>query len=474
MGGPNVLLIVLDTARADAFEPYGAATGSTPAVAELAGRGTVVEQAYAPSGWTLPTHAAMLSGQLPRAIGLGQAPGETTHSVRPVMEGLREGLLPTALGRAGYETAGASCNLWVSPTTGFDTGFDEFTYHPSPRAETYNQRGVRARLRWRYEGAVARFDDGARAVHRHMRAWFDRRGSHRPFFWFVNLNECHSPYLPPRPYNDLPVRDRIRAAGDVKRFQTLRSVWRNCLGAFSIPPEALARMRHLYIRSVRLADDWLARTLNLLDSQGVLDDTLVVVTSDHGENFGEGGLCGHAFSLDQRLIHVPLITAGPNNPEVPQPFSLVDLPWMLAQAVGLEDHPWSPPVGERAVVAQFDPLVARDDPRLARLVRAWNLDERGARMLSEPLTCATDGRFKLVRHGTREVSFDLHRDPLEVAATELTEDTDHLRRALDDARVWATPETTAGGVRGGQDPDTTADADEVDRLEDQMRLLGYM
>ena len=71
-------------------------------------------------------------------------------------------------------------------------------------------------------------------------------------------------------------------------------------------------MRHLYARSrCGYMDDWLAASSSALDARGLLDDTLVIVTSDHGENFGEGGLMAHAFSLDERLMHVPLVAAGP-------------------------------------------------------------------------------------------------------------------------------------------------------------------
>ena len=127
----------------------------------------------------------------------------------------------------------------------------------------------------------------------------------------MNLVECHSPYLPPWPYDDLGPIDRLRAAEEARRHLTLSGIWKACAGGFDVAPAALERMRHLYARSVRLMDDWLRDLLDDLDRRGILDRTLVIVTSDHGENFGEGGLMGHAFSLDQRLLRVPLVIAGP-------------------------------------------------------------------------------------------------------------------------------------------------------------------
>src|ERR687885_99675 len=78
--------------------------------------------------------------------------------------------------------------------------------------------------------------------------------------------------------------------------------WRTCAGRWEIPDAALQRMRHLYTRSVAYADDWLCRLMELLDARGVLDETLLIATSDHGENLGESRLFGHGFSLDERLI----------------------------------------------------------------------------------------------------------------------------------------------------------------------------
>src|ERR1700709_2375047 len=91
---PNVLLVVLDTARADAFEPYGSPAGSTPVLRDLASRGTAVTSAYAPSSWTMPSHASMLSGLMPRTLGLGQAPDGKPTSCGPVINSHRDRWLP--------------------------------------------------------------------------------------------------------------------------------------------------------------------------------------------------------------------------------------------------------------------------------------------------------------------------------------------------------------------------------------------
>src|SRR5438270_2041995 len=264
--GPNVLLVVLDTARADAFEPYGARQGATPTVAQLAREGVGLPAVFATASWTLPSHASLFTGLLPRTLGLGQAPGGAASGARPVLEAARDRMLPEVLRKAGYATAGISTNLWVADYSGFATGFDRFHVVDSGRQRRI-QGGALQRARWAVEGARARVDDGAAAAERILGAWIDA-GPTRPFFWFVNLSECHSPYLPPRPYNDLPLWQRMRAADEARSHLTLEAIWTACGGRFDVPGDALDRMRHLYRRSILAMDDWLARVLERMAGAG--------------------------------------------------------------------------------------------------------------------------------------------------------------------------------------------------------------
>jgi arylsulfatase A-like enzyme len=201
----------------------------------------------------------MLTGLPPRATGLLQAPGGNILSCRPVVEAMRERLLPEVLRRNGYSTKAVSANAWISKATGFATGFDDFHEVLSERHQRISNDRVNG-LRWIVEGARAHTDDGAAAAENIIDGWLEEELS-QPFFWFVNLVECHSPYLPPRPYNDLTLLARLRAADDVRHYQTQATIWRTCITRTPIPAPALARMRHLYGRSIRALDDWLTRLL---------------------------------------------------------------------------------------------------------------------------------------------------------------------------------------------------------------------
>jgi arylsulfatase A-like enzyme len=458
----NVLLLVLDTARRDALEPFGAVVGSSPAVAQLASRGVVAEQAHSAACWTLPSHAAMFTGLLPRDSGLVRAPARTPQSCRAVVEGHSDRLLPEVFRRAGYATAGISANLWIDENSGFATGFDRWRSVESQRHSGLHDPSPRARAKWALEAVRARADDGAREAAGTLREWSSGVRPDSPFFWFVNLNECHSPYLPPRPYSDVGLLGRLRAGEEARRYLTLLSIWQACAGGLDVPGEALERMRHLYARSVALMDDWLAEVLGILDERGVLDETLVVVTSDHGENFGENGLMAHAFSLDERLTHVPLVAAGPGAAELAGVRSLADLPRALAAATGIE-HPWGAPLCPEISVAQFDPPTGPDDERVLRCVEEWGVGEAGLRVMTTPLTSATGGALKLVRRGMSEELYDLSVDPLESNPLDASDPrAAPLRAALDPSAadsVSSQPE---------------ASAEELAEIEERMKLLGYM
>jgi arylsulfatase A-like enzyme len=169
----NVILVVFDTARADAFEPYGAPAGATPTIAELARRGSAHPKAYANASWTVPSHAAMLSGQLPRSAGFqhrgnAKAASYVEANRRLVADGRS---LPEVMRRAGFDTFGVSGNTWISDHGGFDQGFDRFEVVTNRRQARLHRKGLRDRLAWRVDALRAKLDDGAAAVATALEQW---------------------------------------------------------------------------------------------------------------------------------------------------------------------------------------------------------------------------------------------------------------------------------------------------------------
>jgi arylsulfatase A-like enzyme len=435
----------MDTARADAVEPYGAPPGATPSIRALAARGVAVPAVHATANWTLPSHASLLSGRLPRALGIGSGP-----TLAEVMAANEDVLLAPVLHDEGWHTIAISANPFVSPFHGFGAGFDRFFEVRSARRAA--GPGLRGRVRSLLDGLLADVDDGLSAVEETFQRALGEAPADRPWFAFVNLMECHAPYLPPRPWNDLGPRGRLVAADDVRRYQSHAAVVAASMGELAIPPAAIRRMRHLYEAAVSMMDAWIGRALELLSRRGELADTLVLVTSDHGENLGECGRLGHTLSVDERLLHVPLVAAGPHL-DVDDVISIADVPRVVARATGLGRHPWARPACPDGVaVAQNDGYRAVHPAFSEMFTREWHLD----------------AAFKLVRVGDEQRLHDLHADPLErVDVSEGHPDqVARLSRSLDDVEPAAVVSTQPAGPATG----ATSDADMVDRL----RLLGYV
>jgi len=421
----------------------------------------------------------MLLGLPHRQAGLVKARQADPRLCRPVLEANESRYLPVVLRNAGYRTTGASTNLWIQAASGFDLGFDEFHGLWENRRTDLVGTGRLSSLRWAREGFRSRTDDGLTEVSRIAQTWVDGlAASTQPSFLFLNLTECHSPYLPPRPYNALAPLDRMRTGLEAQRHLSLEAIWKTNLGAPLPPDAALARMRHLYARSIRYMDDWLTCFVESLQAQGALADTIVIVTSDHGENLGEGGRLGHSFSLDERLIHVPLVTSGFDRLRPETALSLVQLPWLLADELALPDQPWSPPDPGPAVSA-VEGICEPDDPRVVDALATWGLGDEAAFCMTSDAVCASDGVMKIVQRGHREAVFDLRQDPLEVQplARDQMSEADApairlLRRAV--ATALREQDQHPAPSPAAALPHAATDPRDDQKLADQMRLLGYL
>lgn len=476
-GPDNLIFVVLDTARADAFDNYGGDGGRTPTFTRLANEGYAVPQAFASSSWTLPSHVGMLFGDHHRALGLTKQHQNGQHA-RTVVTRNQDRYLPQVLKRNGYWSIGASANPWLRHGTGFDTGFDEFhdLWRPGQWAQGV---GRKARIRRLVRHAVqASADAGISEAERLSERWMARaRHDSAPGFLFLNLVEFHSPYLPPRPYNDMCLLNRARTGYQMLTHLDMLAIWRANLAGDIPPPKMLARMRHLYYQTAGYVDAWLSRLLDALEDSGLRERTMVVITSDHGENFGEGGRIGHAFSVDHHLIKAPLFLSRAPSRSLTGPFSLVNLPAVIAEELGLSDAPWTVDPAS-SVISDFQGVGDDDDPRVTGFLSDNNLKDAVTAMTADRTT-ATDGRYKVVRFDGRDRFIDTETDPDEVAGcpvddvpTELAVVASSLVDALDrfvmrEPQESAPPDVAEQAAQVGDDPDDEA-------LVEQMRLLGYL
>jgi len=293
---PNILLVVIDTARADRFPFDGYGRPTAPVLTALAREGAVFTQAFSPAPWTVPAHASLFTGQYPSLHRTDCGSLRLPDGAVTLAETLRD---------AGYLTAGYTANPWVSTTYNFQQGFEKFieTWREVPPAGEDTGAGltndhVLRFLRWRMEDA-------------------DARG--RPFFIFINYFEPHLPYHPPE-----PERSRLlRSGADPRRVERLSRLghpdeMKFILGISDLTAGDLALLSDLYDGEIAYVDRRLGEVLAEIVRQGILDDTIVAVAGDHGENIGEHHMMDHKMSVHDTLLHVPLVLRYPRRVEAGQ------------------------------------------------------------------------------------------------------------------------------------------------------------
>lgn len=338
----NVILISIDTLRQDRLGAYGYGRVTTPHLDALAARGVVFENATAPSSWTVPSHVSLLTGLYPH-----------THGATGRVQSMNQTVVPLAswLGSFGYDTGGVVNFVLLGRSRGFARGFEYFEVIrrplPEPAAPLVDEKAL---------------------------AWLDQPRE-RPFFLFVHHYDVHSDYAPKDPYRKMFVRpyDGI-ATGSTDQLKAAR------FGRIELGLADAQHLSDLYDAEIRQIDDELGRFLQELERRGHLEGTIVILTSDHGEEFLEHGRFLHGWSLYKELVQVPLLISGPGIPHgvrVTEPASLVDVFPTVTGLLGIE----TPPVVEgidlsrswrgRAPLPAARPLFFETDWWLGRAEGEW-------------------------------------------------------------------------------------------------------
>jgi arylsulfatase A-like enzyme len=331
---PNVLLVSIDSLRADHLGSYGYARDTSPTIDRLAREGVLFETAISSAPWTIPAHATMLTGLPPEVHGVNSwlhRLGPEAYSVAEVMQG------------AGYDTAAFVSGPTVMAQYGFDQGFALFD---ESMAEPDRKRSARGTTS---PGLVALVDG-------FLERW-SGSGRVAPFFVFLHMWDVHYDYAPPAPYDrmfDPDYRGDV-TADDFERNRRINA---------RMARRDLEHVIALYDGEIRFTDDHLGRIVARLRGLGVLDDTIVVVTSDHGDEFFEHGWKGHAKTLFDEVIHVPLVIRYPrriaSGQRVAAQVRLMDIaPTILGLArVGAPDGFGAPHMDDRHRFADLTPYVA--------------------------------------------------------------------------------------------------------------------
>jgi arylsulfatase A-like enzyme len=389
---PNVVIVVLDTTRADVLSTYGNAIATTPNLDAVAAEGARFQHAYATGFWTLPSHASIFTGHYPSVHGATSETNELPSDADTLAEVLK---------RAGWRTGAFVSNPWVSRERGFAQGF-----------ETFEEV-------WRPRAGVPHEDRGGIAL---ARAWLSERSERRePFLLFLNLNTAHMPYAPD-PQVLQRLHPRPRPLERRAHLQKITGTWRHLAGDEPLDAVDFEMLRELYEAEIAMTDSLLGELIDELRRAGVLDETLVVVTSDHGENLGDHGMIDHMLSLYDATVRVPLILRYP--PRVPpgqlveELASLVDVAPTVLDACGLPLAALPGPGrslldpgsgGAKFVIAENDrPVNGIQLLRGAYPGFDTTAIDRRMRMLRT-------SRHKLIwREGGPAELFDLERDPEEL------------------------------------------------------------
>jgi len=393
---PNVVLIVLDTTRADFLSCNGFKKRTTPGIDRLAMKGTRYTKAFATDFWTLPSHASLLTGLYPSEA---QATSETNYlpdRVTTIAETLQE---------AGYRTGAIVCNPWVSAERGFKQGFSFFHEVRPPEK-------IPSDFHVEQEGAYK------------AREWLEQAaGGDQPFFFFANFN---LPHLPFRPQASVLKQFQTRQwPGDrISRLMEVAGMWAHLAGALPLDDQDFAAMRDLYAAEVHLADRFVHQLAYVLESTKVLGRTLVIVTSDHGENIGDHGMIDHLLSMYDTTVQVPLVIRYPKRFKKKavsdELVSLVDIVPTILDVCGLVDDK------NRSHVAKYSLCSAEREKR--KFITAEN--ERpvnGVQVLKKeypafdtkpidrPMRMIRTDRYKLIWHvGAEYELYDLQADPGEL------------------------------------------------------------
>jgi arylsulfatase A-like enzyme len=410
----GIVLISIDTLRRDHVSAYGYPKATTPRLDALAKAGILCDDAVSTSSWTLPAHLSMLTSSDPGVHGGTNMNLGYNH---------RPPTLASILKTAGYATQAVTSHLYVSAKYGVDTGFDHLEYNQYHIAPQVAGRGV---------DLLDRFGD-------------------RPFFVFLHFYDPHTHYEP---------HDKTLDLFETRYTGGLSGRW----GDFkerdpaTLPAADMAHLLALYDNEIRFTDDAVGRVLDRLAELGLDKSTLVVVTSDHGEEFGEHGSWEHQKTLYEEVVRIPLVLRGPGVAARREtaPVSLLDVAPTIVAWAGV-DAKWQPqgqsllrPVGPR------DPMYGETDRTIDETRKLFYRDGASGGKTILSLRADASGL-------AREEWYDLAADARETRDARPREEAAEARRQRMLARWRA-------GRAGGPASTVTFSPEE----REQLRALGYI
>jgi arylsulfatase A-like enzyme len=460
---PNIILTILDTVRAQDISCYGYSRPTTPWLDRVANEGTLFPNAITPAPWTIPAHASLFTSLYPSQHKVNQMGDRLSGSYVTLAEALKA---------IGYTTLGVSGNAFVGPQYGFDRGFDQFCM-----GWTLFQREASSVIKQTLNKVYAKFltnyyDKGAWLVTRVVTRWLRQRKSHeQPFFLFANYLDAHGPYQPPPGYRQL----FLNGTPWRKTRNINQNAWRYVSRMAPMTAGDFEILTALYDAQIRYVDEQIGRVYRALQGNSLLDNTLWIITSDHGENIGEHGLMGHQYCLYDTVLRVPLIIRYPlafqANTVVEEQVSLLDV---LPTIIDLLDQnqfesDWmgcsllQPSTRPPHALAEF--LVPQ--PSIASLHAKYGYAPSTERF-ERQLRCIRTSRYKYIMasDGTQEL-YDLQID-----ATETTNRVERQPKVATQLRNLLYQQLGSLPAKLSGIDQEALEADPI--LEERLRALGYI
>ncbi len=356
---PNIILVVMDTVRADHLSCYGYHRKTTPNIDGIAKHGILYENGFSAAPWTPPSHASIFTGKYPshhKTLG------------KDICLRKENTTIAEALSNNGYVTFGLTCCQILGHGSGFEKGFAQYAeVQESSLPSLIKRENSHARdlLRKIIYGPDKGTHQATQEIKNFIRM---RRTRDRPFFVFVNYFTAHTPYDPPNPFkkkfceefdesklylkellvNKVLRRSTEKIVGNNLDFQKLKWMASGG-GGFSFAAKEVSVndaewriLKSWYDGEIAYLDQQIGNLVDFLHENDVFDNTCLIVTSDHGENFGEHGLAVHPLCLYDSLLRVPLIISCPvlipQGGRLPGLVSLVDIYPTILEMANVRNH----------------------------------------------------------------------------------------------------------------------------------------
>jgi arylsulfatase A-like enzyme len=405
----NILFIVLDSLRTDHLSCYGYHRTVTPFIDDFAKDSLLFYQAVAPKYETVGVHASWFTGLYSSEHGVYNRKTKLNSSLN---------LLPVVLRSHDYQTAGFSNNPFVGALHGMNEGFD--TFYEAPAFDAVWRTGLKDRI---INKGLALFNvknndniikrRAERTVEKII-SWFENtwlERSSKPFFIFTNLMDTHYPHYPPREFIKKFVKPMVT---DEEMKRVNKDPIHVVSGSEEMTNDDYALLIQLYDADIAYTDNQLKTLFKYMEKKKLLDNTIVIITSDHGDHFGENGLYGHMLSLSDVLIHVPLIIKHPDmrGRETDEQVGTINLFHTILAHCGIDPVEYSN--GRYGYDLLDKDLMSKIEPHVFSEQEKWEMPEFANVSANTAKKCVRTVSYKYIDiEGDSPQLFDLKNDPKE-------------------------------------------------------------